>query len=407
MIVALLGGATIGWFARAARSSASPGFAGELESERTTVETGERAGEPPSERADVSTTASAADSPPRLHADDIAGALQHAVDQIELAVIIYDAEHVEVHRNRAAMALVGTHAGVIVGGHLDEMLLEHTGTEPVERSVELHGPPRQELVLRSARMVDGGSVAIIDDVSERKRVDAMRTDFVTNISHELKTPVGAIAVLADALDGERDLSTIERMSQRIVDEAHRAVGTIDDLLELSRIEVGGVGSDVVDLGEVVAAAVARGRAVDHAVSVTALNSPEPIQVIADRRQLVSAVGNLVENAVKYSDGGGEVQIRTRIDDRNIEVMVADEGVGIPQRDLYRVFERFYRVDRSRRRETGGTGLGLAIVRHVATNHGGDVIVESAEGEGSTFVLRLPASLVVEDQRGANVTKEDA
>ncbi len=116
---------------------------------------------------------------------------------------------------------------------------------------------------------------------------------------------------------------------------------------------------------------------------------------ADRPQLASAIGNIVENAVKYSNDGGSVQVRTRVGERWIEVMVADQGVGIPRRDLDRVFERFYRVDKARARQTGGTGLGLAIVRHVMTNHGGDVSVSSEEGEGSTFVLRFPVRLVVE------------
>jgi two-component system sensor histidine kinase SenX3 len=112
-------------------------------------------------------------------------------------------------------------------------------------------------------------------------------------------------------------------------------------------------------------------------------------VRGDRRQLVSAVGNLVENAVKYSRDGGSVQVRASRSNGTVEIVVVDQGVGIPQRDLDRIFERFYRVDRARSRATGGTGLGLSIVRHVATNHGGEVVVNSIEGEGSTFVLRLP------------------
>ena len=128
----------------------------------------------------------------------------------------------------------------------------------------------------------------------------------------------------------------------------------------------------------------------------------PIRLRGDRRQLASALGNLVENAVKYSHDGGTVQIRARSDDRWVELMVADQGVGIPARDLDRVFERFYRVDKARARQTGGTGLGLAIVRHVAGNHGGEVMVESQEGEGSTFVLRLPARLIIHHEPGEPV-----
>ncbi|MCB0922903.1 MAG: GHKL domain-containing protein, partial [Actinobacteria bacterium] len=142
-------------------------------------------------------------------------------------------------------------------------------------------------------------------------------------------------------------------------------------------------------------AVARGRNVEgKAVEVTAFDLAEPIRVRGDRRQLVSALGNLVENAVKYSNDDGKVQVRVRVGDQWVELMVADQGIGIPPRDIERVFERFYRVDRARSRNTGGTGLGLSIVRHVATNHGGDVQVSSRLGEGSTFVLRLPAASVV-------------
>ena len=187
----------------------------------------------------------------------------------------------------------------------------------------------------------------------------------------------------------------------MVDEARRAVNAIDDLLELSRIESGPLLEEVVVLADVVAAAIARGRVVDESkgVTVTSFDGHPEVRLRADGRQLVSALGNLVENAVKYSDAEGVVQVRTRIDDRAIEVMVADHGIGIPARDLERVFERFYRVDRARSRTTGGTGLGLSIVRHVASNHGGEVLVSSQEGEGSTFVLRLPITLVVEAPAG--------
>ena len=152
------------------------------------------------------------------------------------------------------------------------------------------------------------------------------------------------------------------------------------------------------MATVVRSAIARvgSSMADEGCEISALDIADGLLVHGDERQLVSAVGNLVENAVKYSHEGDVVQVRVRVDDAAIEVMVADQGVGIPRRDLDRVFERFYRVDRARSRDTGGTGLGLAIVRHVATNHGGDVLVSSEEGEGSTFVLRLPASLVVAD-----------
>jgi two-component system sensor histidine kinase SenX3 len=267
---------------------------------------------------------------------------------------------------------------------------------PTSELVELQGPPKLWLEISAEPVPSGGAVVAIRDVSERVRTDAMRTDFITNISHELKTPVGAVAVLAEALIDESDPAVVQRLSDHLVDEAHRAVRTIDDLLKLSEIESRRPGDEIVDLNAVVQAAIARGRAVDggRGVEITLLDMPAGLLVRGDELQLVSAIGNLVENAVKYSHAGDAVQVRVRVDDAAVEVMVADQGVGIPARDLDRVFERFYRVDKARSRETGGTGLGLSIVRHVATNHGGEVLVSSQEGEGSTFVLRLPASLVV-------------
>ena len=130
--------------------------------------------------------------------------------------------------------------------------------------------------------------------------------------------------------------------------------------------------------------------------------PAGVHVLGDRRQLVSALGNLVENAVKYSEVGASVQVRVRVEGRWVELMVADHGIGIPVQDHDRIFERFYRVDKGRSRDTGGTGLGLAIVRHVATNHRGEVLLSSQEGEGSTFVLRIPLANV-----GSDAPQEEA
>ncbi len=264
------------------------------------------------------------------------------------------------------------------------------------RTVELQGPPKTWLAISADPTPGGGVVATIQDVSERVRIDSMRTDFVTNISHELKTPVGAIAVLAEALMDETEPDVVHRLADLLVEESHRAVRTIDDLLKLSQIESVRPGDTPVSLTSIVQSAIARGHVVDggRGVEISTFDAPDDVWIRGDERQLLSAVGNLVENAVKYSHPGDVVQVRTRVDDAAVEVMVADQGIGIPSRDLDRVFERFYRVDKARSRETGGTGLGLSIVRHVATNHGGEVLVSSQEGEGSTFVLRLPATLVL-------------
>jgi two-component system sensor histidine kinase SenX3 len=238
-----------------------------------------------------------------------------------------------------------------------------------------------------------GAMVIVEDITERSRLDAVRTDFVANISHELKTPVGAIAVLAEALAGEDDPAIVQRFVGKMVDEAHRVARTIDDLLELSRIELGGEAvRDVVRADVVLEDALERSRPLAERRSITLQlgDVSEYITMLGDRRQLVSAIANLVENGVKYSEPSTVVVVSAHTDGQWVELRVADHGIGIPSRDLDRIFERFYRVDRARSRETGGTGLGLAIVRHVATNHGGTVDVVSTEGEGSTFTLRIPA-----------------
>jgi two-component system sensor histidine kinase SenX3 len=220
----------------------------------------------------------------------------------------------------------------------------------------------------------------------------VRTDFVANISHELKTPVGAIGLLAETLQAEDDPEVAERLAHRIQDEAFRVGRTIDDLLDLSKIELGQVATpEAVSVEAIVREAVARIRpAAEHAGITVSSDVPDGLQVTGDRRQLTSALSNLLDNAVKYSDEGGSVEVLAIGRPGEVVLTVADHGIGIPARDMERVFERFYRVDQARSRETGGTGLGLAIVRHVVANHHGSVEVDSRLGEGSTFTLLLPA-----------------
>ena len=317
------------------------------------------------------------------------------VDRLSLGVVVAGPSGRIHHRNRAAGALNGTHMGLLVDDAVERLLDgARRGVESRE-TLDLYGPPRVSVVVTASPLPGGGALATIEDVSERRRVDAVRTDFVANISHELKTPVGALAVLAEALAEEDDLGVVRRVADRMSDEAQRVSRTIDDLLELSRIELGEEPvRDIVDVSDVVEGAVARAcpLAEVRGITITALESPPDVLVRGDRRQLVSALGNIVENGVKYSEVGGSVQVRVRVEGPWVELMVADDGIGIPAADHDRIFERFYRVDKARSRDTGGTGLGLSIVRHVATNHGGQVSVTSVEGEGSTFTLRLPAAL---------------
>jgi two-component system sensor histidine kinase SenX3 len=314
------------------------------------------------------------------------------VDRIPFGVVVMIASGQIVYRNASAKALAGTHTGLLIDEAVQAALRRAVGGERSRDLLELYGPPQASFVVTAEPLPGGAAMATTEDVSERRRVDAMRTDFVANISHELKTPVGALAVLAEALVEENEIDVVHRVSERMVAEAHRVARTIDDLMELSRIELGEESvRETVDVLDIVAGAVDRSAALAETrqIRIAVLDLPEGVAVVGNRRQLISALGNLVENAVKYSEPSGQVQIRVRVHGAFAELMVADQGIGIPASDHDRIFERFYRVDKGRSRDTGGTGLGLAIVRHVATNHGGEVLVSSAEGEGSTFVIRLP------------------
>ena len=322
------------------------------------------------------------------------------IDQLSIGVVVSGPSGRVHHRNRAADAFAGTHMGLLIDDTVDRLLKRAHAGESSRQNLELYGPPRSAMVVTAAPLEGGGAVAMIEDVSERRRVDAVRTDFVANISHELRTPVGALAVLAEALADENDLDVVHRVASRMVDEAMRVTRTIDDLLELSRIELGEEPRrEIVEVVDIVEEALTRTRqlAEDRRIEVAALELPAGVHINGDRRQLVSALGNLVENAVKYSEPGSSVQVRARVVGSWVELMVADHGIGIPAADHRRIFERFYRVDKARSRDTGGTGLGLAIVRHVATNHRGEVQVSSQEGEGSTFVLRIPVLSVGTDR----------
>lgn len=321
-----------------------------------------------------------------------------ALDAIPQGVVICDDAGSEVYRNEVADAFAGArHADLLVEQALQQALAEAARGRPQRRNLDVLGPPRRMLVITALPLDDGkrpaGAMAILDDVSERRRLEAVRRDFVANISHELKTPVGALGLLAETIASEDDPAVIRRLADRMTSEAIRVGRIIDDLLALSRIEAEEYPiREPVSVAGLVEEAAERIRTLAEANEIRVISAGVGARhtVQGDRRQLVSAVANLLENACKYSDQGSSVSVESMADGRWVEIAVRDHGIGIPSADLERVFERFYRVDRARSRETGGTGLGLAIVRHVAGNHRGDVRVESREGEGSTFVLRLPS-----------------
>jgi two-component system, OmpR family, sensor histidine kinase SenX3 len=242
---------------------------------------------------------------------------------------------------------------------------------------------------------DGGLILVLaEDQTESRRVDEVRRDFVANISHELKTPVGALALLAETVEeAADDPDAVLRFAGRMRQEASRLTDLVQDLIMLSRIQAAEPVPDPspVQLDSVVAEALDRCRMKATARGISLEVSGEPgISILGDEDLLVTALRNLLENAVAYSPDKTRVLVNTRTADSWMaEVSVTDQGIGIPERDRERIFERFYRVDPARSRATGGTGLGLAIVKHVTAAHGGNVTVWSKEGGGSTFTIRLP------------------
>jgi two-component system sensor histidine kinase SenX3 len=243
-------------------------------------------------------------------------------------------------------------------------------------------------------------VLVLEDLTEALRVEAVRRDFVANVSHELKTPVGAMQLLAEALhEASDDPEAVRHFAQRMTKEATRLGLLVQELIDLSRLQGAEPLKDPkpAAMEQAVHEAVDRNRLPAEAKAIRVVvvresgeGPDEPLVVFGDEAQLATAVANLLENAIAYSPDHTRVIIGMRRRDDIVEVSVADEGIGIAEADQERVFERFYRADPARSRDTGGTGLGLAIVKHIATNHDGEVVLWSAGGKGSTFTLRLPA-----------------
>lgn len=328
--------------------------------------------------------------------DEMPRRVQVAFDAVSAAAVLVDGDGVELLRNRHAEPYRNArHGDALVENEMQARLRDALRGEPTEQELQLHGPPSRSLLIMGSPLVsDGellGAVVLVDDVSEQHRLEQVRRDFVANVSHELRTPVGALSLLAETLQGETDPEIISSFLDRIQDESRRLSNLIDDLLDLSRIEGSTENQTAeVDLAGVLEESVAMIRsAAEHSEIEVVTDVFDSPSIIGDRSQLVSAVSNLLSNAIKYTPSGGTVSARLVSHGTDVAVVVEDDGIGIPQKDLNRVFERFYRVDRGRGATTGGTGLGLSIVRNVAVNHGGRVEVTSQEGVGSTFSMVLP------------------
>ncbi|MGH3260392.1 MAG: sensor histidine kinase, partial [Trebonia sp.] len=268
----------------------------------------------------------------------------------------------------------------------------------------LHGWWHREPAAVHARAVPlghGGHVALlVEDVTDARRVADMRRDFVANVSHELNTPVGALALLGEALQqASEDPDAVRRFGERIGHESRRLARLVAELIELSRLEAPATRDEpeTVSVAQLVAEAADRTRLAGETRHITISTGAEPgLELLGHRDQLITAVVNLVDNAIAYSPEETSVQITAwRTADRDagdsVAISVTDQGIGIDEADRDRIFERFYRADPARSRATGGTGLGLAIVKHIVANHAGQISVDSRPGHGSTFTLTLPTA----------------
>ncbi|MDQ6649467.1 MAG: ATP-binding protein [Actinomycetota bacterium] len=323
------------------------------------------------------------------------------VDLFPLGALVVDSSDDVVMSNRAAREM-GLLRGdrLAVSGLRQLAALTRSDGEPREAEVSLlRGRLAREPVAVLARSASAGApgqvALVVEDITESRRVEAVRHDFVANVSHELKTPIGALSLLSEAVGDAADSPPdVRRFAGRMRHESNRLAQLVQELIELSRLQGGEAlpASAVVVLDSVVAEAVDATALTAHNCGITVATSEvvAGVSVLGIRSQLVTAVANLLDNAIRYSPAGSQVDLSVRPAEEQVVIAIRDRGIGIAPDDLERVFERFYRADAARSRETGGTGLGLAIVKHVATNHGGSVEVSSIDGAGSTFTLRLPA-----------------
>jgi signal transduction histidine kinase len=295
-------------------------------------------------------------------------------------VILLDSRGTPVYVNPAAGSLIGSATALprhVVEGDVSEFSVRH--------------PQQRELRATTSPIAESYKLVVIQDVTESRRTDDMRREFVSSVSHELKTPVAGILASAETLEvsAAEDPPSVSRFVGSLLTEARRLSKLVEDLLDLARLEQEAPQFEKVTLSDLVEFEIARVGDFASRKSLSLQAEIKPgVEVMGNTEDLTLAVRNLLVNALRYTEDGG-VTARLEAPDGRAVFSVSDTGPGIPAKDLPRIFERFYRVDKARSRETGGTGLGLSIVRHVAERHGGEVRAESELGRGSTFTLSLP------------------
>lgn len=323
------------------------------------------------------------------------------LDVLATAGLLLDASDVVIRSTTGAQAMGLVNNRVLVHEELRDLVRQARETgKPFEAEVEISTGLQNESLwvrARAALLADENVLLTVEDETESQRLEETRRDFVANISHELKTPIGAISLLSEALmDSSDDQAMVKKFSADLFKESKRLAGLVQDIIQLSRLQSADLlkTASLIDLSGVISDAVERNQVLAERKGISlSWDAPKGVQVLGDSEMLTMAVKNLIENAILYSDNGGQVGIGLREDDDLAQISVTDTGAGIEPEHVERIFERFYRADPSRSRDTGGTGLGLAIVKHVAQNHRGDVQVFSKPGFGSTFTLRIPISRV--------------
>ena len=335
------------------------------------------------------------------------GLSQRVLGALDLGVVVVDRDEIAVYANPVARTLQVVDADRLALSALSELVRRVTDSgAPDSVSIDLpgagRGPEYLTFTVRGMPLREQGRVSAVVlrffDITDAHRLELVRRDFVANVSHELKTPVGALTLLAEAVQqAADDPAAVQHFAARMQREGSRLGRLVQELIELSRLQGAEPlpGSDLVQVERLVSEAVDRSRLRAEQAGITVLDKTEPgLYVRGNETQLGTAIGNLLDNAIAYSAPRTRVGLTSRAETdpkgrRWVTIAVSDQGIGIAESDLDRVFERFYRVDPARSRATGGTGLGLAIVKHIATNHGGGVTVWSVIGSGSTFTIRLP------------------
>jgi two-component system sensor histidine kinase SenX3 len=339
---------------------------------------------------------------------DLPQLLVSALNQLDGATLVIAPGEVAIFTNPEAEQL-----GILRDGRIqsEELLasirvvrrtnVKQTGTIEIARGPI--GEGKREITVTIIPLKENELVLVLlRDESEAQRVHDVRRDFVANISHELKTPIGALSLLSEAVLGAKeDSEAVSRFAARMQVESKRLTDLVQEIIQLSRVQ----DSDplkqpqLLSASEIIREALDQCRTTADSRQITlTFQESEDALILGDRDQLTMAIHNLIENAINYSPIDTKVAVSTSVENEIITISVADQGIGIPEAEVERIFERFYRVDPARSRETGGTGLGLSIVKHIITKHGGEISVWSAENVGSTFTIRLPIQSQNEDEK---------